>query len=157
MSGPLTPFLSALAQRPLVLDAALGTRLLAQGLDLSRDDPCLWCLDHPEAVLTLHQQDHQAGADVLFTNTFGASRANLARLGRANDANALLRAAVSLARQASGPDGFVAGSLGPVPNENIREYQRQVNALVDLDVDFLILETQHRRSRALDPRCAHHS
>ncbi len=146
MSAPVTRFLHALAHRPLVLDAAMGTRLLAQGLDLAHDDPCLWSLDRPEIVLDTHRQDRQAGADVLLTNTFGASRPNLARLGRSEDAEAILEAAVSLARQAAGPLGFVAGCLGPVPDHDLLEYQRQADHLADQGADLLILETQTAES-----------
>ena len=142
MSDRVSRFRETLARRPLVLDAALGTRLMGQGLDLSRDDPCLWCLDHPEAVVALHRQDRRSGSDVLLTNTFGASRSNLGRVGRSHDREAVLRAAVSLAREAAGAEGFVAGCLGPVPDEETREYQEQADVLVDRGVDLLILETQ---------------
>ena len=72
----------AVARGPVVLDAALGTRLLALGLDLATDDPALWNLSHPESVADLHRRDVGAGADALLTNTFGANRPRLARLGR---------------------------------------------------------------------------
>jgi methionine synthase I (cobalamin-dependent) len=138
--------MNSLSTHPLVLDAGIGTRLIALGLDLSRDDPCLWSLDHPDSVLALHHQDRQAGADVLLTNTFGASPSNLARLNRADDAAAVLRASVSLARQAAGPSGFVAGSIGPVLNHNLPEYQSQVDHFDRLGVDLLIFETQTAES-----------
>ena len=44
-------FLAALDRGPVVLDAAMGTRLIARGLDLRSDDPSLWNLTHPAEVL----------------------------------------------------------------------------------------------------------
>ena len=52
------------------------------------DDPCLWNLDRPEQVLDVHRRDARAGSRVLFTNTFGANRAWLARFGRGGDVGA---------------------------------------------------------------------
>ena len=50
-----------MARGPLVLDAAMGTRLIARGLDLAGDDPALWNLSHPEVVAELHRRDVAAG------------------------------------------------------------------------------------------------
>src|SRR3954470_1098837 len=102
-------FRAALARGPLLLDAALGTRLIARGLDPARDDPALWNLDRPDDVLDLHRRDVAAGADALLTNTFGATRLTLARLGRSDAVVEINRRAVALARQAAGPDRFVLG------------------------------------------------
>lgn len=142
----MSRFLDTLAQRPLVLDAALGTRLIGLGLDLATDDPCLWSVDHAGSVLKLHHDDRQAGADVLLTNTFGANRPNLARLGREHDLETLLPAAVALARQAAGPHGFVAGCIGLVPHNDINEYQFQVGHFHDLGADLILFETQTAES-----------
>src|SRR3954453_4253877 len=76
---------AAMARGPLVLDAAMGTRLIARGLDLLGDDPALWNLSHPGVVRELHARDVAAGSDAVVTNTFGANRIWLARYGRAKD------------------------------------------------------------------------
>ena len=47
MNGRL---LAALAARPLLLDGAMGTRLIRLGRERRIDDPALWNLSHPEAV-----------------------------------------------------------------------------------------------------------
>src|SRR5436309_3398152 len=93
--------LAAVQQGPLILDAAMGTRLCARGLDLRSDDPSLWNLTHPTEVLALHRRDVSAGSQVLFTNTFGANRSWLANYGRSDAVEALNRRAVELARQAA--------------------------------------------------------
>ena len=137
--------LEALANRPLVLDAATGLRLMALGLDLTRDDPALWNLDRPASVLDLHCRDASAGADVLTANTFGANRPTLERLGRSADLAAINRRAVQLAREAAGPDRFVLGSIGPgpigvVPRE--ADYSQQAAILLDAGADALLIETR---------------
>lgn len=137
---------------PLLLDAAMGTRLIARGLDLSGDDPCLWCLDRPEEVAEIHRLDVRAGADALTTNTFGANHAWLSRFGRADEAAEINRAAVAIAREAAGPDRLVLGCIGP--SATFREGEgpgplaEQAYALARAGVDALILET----CLASDPR-----
>jgi methionine synthase I (cobalamin-dependent) len=124
-----------------VLDAGLGTRLCARGLDLRRDDPCFWNLDHPDDVLDVHLRDAQAGSRVFFTNTFGANRSWLKRFGRGGDVEPLNRAAVKLARQAAGLSGFVVGDIGPSSAEHPGSAAEQAVVLADAGVDALILET----------------
>lgn len=125
---------------PLVLDAALGTRLLARGLDVEHDDPCLWNLARPGDVLDLHRRDAAAGSRVVLSNTFGANRVRLERLGR-SDVEAINRAAVALARRAIGAGGYVAGDIGPTAAARPRAALEQAEVLLDAGVDALVLET----------------
>ncbi|HEX8200837.1 MAG TPA: homocysteine S-methyltransferase family protein [Isosphaeraceae bacterium] len=138
-------FRAALARgRPLLLDAAMGTRLVARGLDLARDDPCLWTLDRPDDVLAVHRRDVAAGSDALLTNTFGANRRTLARLGRPDAVVEINRRAVALARQAAGADRFVLGSIGPQAVDDVDATREQVLALTEAGADALLLETHTR-------------
>lgn len=133
---------------PLVLDAAMGTRLFACGLDFDRDDPALWNLSRPDDVLDLHRRDVRAGADVVLANTFGASRPWLARFGRAEEVGAINAQAVALARAAAGPGRFVLGSIGPgAAIGDGSAYAEQALLLIAEGVDGLILET-HRIDQA---------
>ncbi|WZO99228.1 homocysteine S-methyltransferase family protein [Isosphaeraceae bacterium EP7] len=127
----------------LLLDAAMGTRLIARGLDLRDDDPCAWNLSRPDDVLDIHRRDVAAGSDVLLTNTFGANRAWLERLGLADRFVAINRAAVALARQAAGPDRLVFGGLGPtsVSSPDLGACRDQAVTLAEAGVDGLIFET----------------
>jgi methionine synthase I (cobalamin-dependent) len=133
--------LDAIHEGPLVLDAGMGTRLVDRGLDLRRDDPCLWNLDEPEQVLDIHRRDADAGSRVLFTNTFGANRARLGRLGRGGHVVTINRMAVEVARRASGPEGFVAGDIGPTCALEPGAAREQARILVESGVDALVLET----------------
>ena len=128
---------------PTLLDAALGTRLIARGLDLRDDDPALWNQAHPEAVAALHRADVAAGANALLTNTFGANRSWLARFGAGAraDVAALNRAGAALARDAAGPDRLVFGSIGPTAIGAAGALEEQAGLLVDAGVDGIFLET----------------
>lgn len=143
------PLAARLARAPILLDAAMGTQLIAQGLDLSWDDPCLWVDSHPDAVLAVHQGAIAAGAEALFTNTFGANRFWLTRFGRGSDVAPLNRRAVALARLATGPDRFVLGSIGPtVLGDGPGPLWEQAETLLDAGADGLVLET-FRHEQAL--------
>ena len=137
----ISRFLDRTARGPLLLDAAMGTRLIARGLDLEADDPCLWNLDRPGAVLDVHRRDIAAGAEAVFANTFGANRGWLDRFGRAGSVAAVNHAGVALARAAAGPDRFVVGSIGPTAAVDPATLREQVDALLDAGVEALALET----------------
>ncbi|MEO6812215.1 MAG: homocysteine S-methyltransferase family protein [Isosphaeraceae bacterium] len=141
-------FLDALRQRPLLLDAAMGTRLIARGLVLGHDDPCLWNLDRPDEVLGVHRLDVEAGADAVLTNTFGANRNMLVHYGREHDLIPINRDAVALAREAAGLDRFVIGCIGPMANQALNDSGEQAAILIDAGVDALVFET-HDVSEAL--------
>ena len=119
----------------------MGTRLIAAGLDLATDDPCLWNQSHPAAIRELHQRDVAAGAEAIFTNSFGANRSWLARFGSEAAVDAINSQAARLAREAAGPDRFVVGSIGPTAAVDEATLWGQVIALIEAGVDALALET----------------
>jgi 5-methyltetrahydrofolate--homocysteine methyltransferase len=138
---------AALARGPLVLDAAMGTRLVTRGLNLGADDPCLWNHDRPGEVAAIHARDVAAGAEALLTNTFGANRAWLARFGLPGRVVAINRRAVALARDAAGPDRLILGSIGPTAADDPVACREQAEALIEAGADALIFET-HRDAQA---------
>jgi 5-methyltetrahydrofolate--homocysteine methyltransferase len=140
-------FRETLVQGSILLDAAMGTRLIARGLDLATDDPCLWVADHADEVSRVHRLDVAAGSDALVTNTFGANRAWLGRFGRSGEVEAINRLGVELARLAAGPGRFVIGSIGPTASDHPPALIEQAEALVESGADALLLET-HRLDQA---------
>lgn len=134
-------FSAAIRGPALVLDAAMGTRLIALGLRIEDDDPALWNLSRPHAVAQVHFQDVNAGADAVVTNTFGASRAWLHRFGRADDVVAINREAVGLARAAAGSGRLVVGSIGPATADDPAGALEQADVLAEAGVDALLFET----------------
>jgi homocysteine S-methyltransferase len=144
-----------LAARPLLGDGAMGTLAQATGARLEGAGSEL-ALVAPELVGALHRRYLDAGAEVLQTHTYGASRLRLARHGlggRVRDVNlAAARLAVQVVEDAApGRPVFVAGSVspatsprtpGPVDPAGVRAAVReQVAALVAGGVDLLVLET----------------
>ena len=124
----------------------MGTRLIGRGLNLAFDDPALWVVDHPSAVLETHRLDVLAGSQALVTNTFGANRSWLDRFGRADEALTINRLAVQLARDA-GPGCYLIGSIGPTASDHSSALIEQAEALLEGGVDALLLET-HRLDQA---------
>jgi homocysteine S-methyltransferase len=115
-----SPFTDAMAERPLVLDGGLATRLEARGHDLSSD---LWSArlltDAPEEIVAAHRDFFNAGAVVATTASYQASFDGLSAAGidRAG-AEALIRRSVELAARArdgydDGVRRWVAASVGP--------------------------------------------
>ncbi|MEX2093574.1 MAG: homocysteine S-methyltransferase family protein, partial [Pirellulales bacterium] len=174
---------SLLAERILVLDGAMGTQIQALGYDERavrgqrfaahhkdlKNFADILCLTHPDAIEQIHRRYYAAGADVVETNTFGASPLGMEEFGLPL---ALVREinheAVALACRARDefnaktPDRprFVAGSIGPTTKQTAistkvddasyrgvtfdqmaDSYYAQVAALVEAGVDVLIPET----------------
>jgi methionine synthase I (cobalamin-dependent) len=92
-------------------DGAIGSELIALGLELSREPPEAWTLSRPEELRRLHRRYLEAGAEVIQTNTFGGSRPRLARAGLDGEIARVNRAAVAIAREAGAQ--VVVASLGP--------------------------------------------
>jgi methionine synthase / methylenetetrahydrofolate reductase(NADPH) len=106
-------FLEALRAAPLLFDGAMGSLLYERGVFFTRSFDEL-NLSQPELIEKVHQEYADAGADVIETNTFGANRMALARHGHADRVAEINRAAVALARRATGRhDLYVAGAVGP--------------------------------------------
>ncbi len=147
----MTPFLDALASRVLVCDGAMGTMLYGKGVFINRCFESL-NLSQPGLVSEVHREYLVAGADVIETNTFGASRLKLRAFGLGDQVHAINLAGARLAREAAGDRAYVAGAIGPLGVriepwgktgvDEAREYFReQAAALVEGGVDLLMLET----------------
>ena len=153
MSEQGESLLIAMKSRPLVMDAAMGTRLIAKGLSLDDPSDCsaIWNVTHPDDVAAIHALDITAGADVLLTNTFLANRIWLEPHGYGDRVKAINRRAASIARGAAGPDRFVVGSIGPTASDDASgaAYREQAEALAEAGVDALLLET-HTPSQAVE-------
>jgi 5-methyltetrahydrofolate--homocysteine methyltransferase len=103
------------ADGPIVADGAMGTMLMANGLEFG-DPPELWNLEHPEIIRRVQRGYLAAGAQVLLTNTFGGNRLRLELHGREDRVDQLNRTAAVLARvevDAADHPAIVAGDIGP--------------------------------------------
>ena len=167
-------------ERILILDGAMGTMIQQYGLtednfrgECFRELPGplkgnndLLCLTRPDIVADIHRKYLKAGADIIETNTFNATRVSQADYQTQDFVRDINREAARLARRIadefSTPDKprFVAGSVGPtnktcsmspdVNNPALRTltfdeladaYLEQMSALLEGGVDALLVET----------------
>ena len=96
--------------RPVRLDGGMGTMLQAKGLPVGAT-PELTALEHPEWLLDIHRAYVEAGAQILYANTFGANREKLSHCGRTVEE--IVPAAVALAKEAAQGRALVALDIGP--------------------------------------------
>src|SRR5499427_7653455 len=154
MGSSMNRMAERLARGPVLFDGAMGTELHARGVAPGR---CLEELNLVEPVLVsgTHRDYIAAGADVIETNTFNASRFGLGEHYLEHLVHEINLAGARLAveaRNASGRPVLVAGSVGPLgrPIEPVgsikrssaqRMFRERIEALVEGGVDLLVFET----------------
>jgi len=138
----------------MLVDGGMGTLLFSRGV------PQRACLEelvatHPELVRGAHREYLEAGAELIETLSFGANRYRLTAWGLARRVVHLNRRAASLARDArevTGRDALVGGSVGPLgpPARGGRAiaepaaraaFREQIEGLLEGGVDAIVLET----------------
>jgi methionine synthase / methylenetetrahydrofolate reductase (NADH) len=133
---------------PLVGDGGMGV-LVSSAVSRLRC-PEEANLRSPDSVVSLHLGFIRAGADLIETNTFGANRNKLRTQFLEDDVKAINEAAVKLARDArevSGRDVFIAGSIGPLGDlagpttDRAAIFAEQAELLEGRGVDLLLVET----------------
>ena len=101
----------------------------------------------PESVLSLHLNFIRAGAEIIETNTFGANRRKLAEQYLEDDLMAINESGVKIARDArevSGAEVFIAGSIGPLggpSKDRDAMFAEQAGLLEGRGVDLFMIET----------------
>ncbi len=95
----------------LMLDGGMGTMLQANGLEMG-GIPELLNFTHPEQIQSIHRAYIDAGANVIYTNTFGANRLKMAKTGRS--VNEIIAAAIANAKAAADDKALVALDIGPI-------------------------------------------
>ncbi|MGG3468152.1 methionine synthase [Neobacillus pocheonensis] len=162
---PKTSFSDQLKKRILVMDGAMGTML--QRANLTADDfggeeydGCNENLNltAPSVIANIHREYLQAGADIIETNTFGATSIVLDEYGLGYKAYEINKIAAMIAigevQKVYSEEWprFVAGSMGPTTktlsvtggttfDELAASYEEQALGLIDGGVDLLLLET----------------
>ncbi|MGZ4214866.1 MAG: homocysteine S-methyltransferase family protein [Solirubrobacteraceae bacterium] len=155
-------FLSATRERVLVYDGGMGATLEQFDLSLERDyklpGRCheALVLNRPDVIEGVHASMLEAGAHVLETDTFQASRLKLSEWGLEDHTHEINLKAAEIARKAAGDDRFVAGSIGPTgflpasddPSlgqiqfpELAQVFREQADGLLAGGVDLIIIET----------------
>jgi homocysteine S-methyltransferase len=142
--------------RVRVFDGAMGTMIYSKGVYINR------CYDElnlsaPELILEIHREYIKAGAEIIETNTYGASRLKLAAQGlddKLVDINVIAAELARKAAESAHQDVFVAGAIsplgiriepyGPTSVDEAKDlFKEQAAALLEGGVDCFVLETFH--------------
>ena len=155
-------YLSAISDHIVVFDGGMGATL--EMFDLTQEDygglagKCheALVLNRPDVIEGVHTSMIEAGAEVVETDTFQASRIKLDEWGLADHTEEINVKAAEIARKAAGPDRFVAGSIGPTGHlpasddptlgqirfpELVTVFTEQAGGLVKGGADLIIIET----------------
>jgi 5-methyltetrahydrofolate--homocysteine methyltransferase len=155
-------YLAALRERVVVFDGSMGATL--EQYDLSQADygglqgKCheALVLHRPDVIQALHESMIDAGAEVVQTDSFQASRLKLEEWGLGEHTLEINQRSAEIARAAVGDKHFVAGSIGPTGHlpasddptlgkitfrELVAVFEEQARGLVQGGADLLIIET----------------
>src|SRR3954471_3972710 len=155
-------FLAAVRERIVVFDGGMGATL--EQFDLSLEDDYklpgraheVLVLNRPDVIEGVHASMVDAGAQVVETDTFQASRLKLGEWGLGDETPEINRRAAEIARKAVGEQRFVAGSIGPTGHlpasddptlgqitfrELVETFTEQAQGLLEGGVDLVIIET----------------
>src|SRR4051812_25657678 len=158
----MNQFLDLLREKVIVYDGAMGTSIQERHLSLDDywgNEGCseILVLSKPDVIREIHADYLAVGADIVETNTFGATNIVLGEYNLQNKVAEINKAAVKLAREAADQFStkdkprFVAGSIGPttkIPSLGhigfdamVASYVEQKGALIQAGVDVLLIET----------------
>src|ERR687885_445681 len=155
-------YLAATRERVIVFDGGMGATL--EMFDLSQADygglegKCheALVLHRPDVIEGVHTSMLEAGAEVVETDTFQASRIKLDEWGLGEHTLEINTKAAQIARRAAGEERFVAGSIGPTGmlpasddptlgaisfRELVEVFTEQATGLVEGGADLIIIET----------------
>src|SRR6188474_3765694 len=155
-------FLAATRDRVVVFDGGMGATLEQFDLSLEKDyrlpGRCheALILNRPDVIQGVHESMVAAGAEVVETDTFQASRLKLDEWGLADHTHEINVKAAQIARQAVGENRFVAGSIGPTGHlpasedpslgqitfrELVTVFTEQAQGLLEGGADLIVIET----------------
>jgi 5-methyltetrahydrofolate--homocysteine methyltransferase len=143
----------------LVSDGAIGSLLLDKEIK-SGDCPEKINLENPDILKDIAQAYLNAGADIIQTNTFGASPLKLSDYGLDDQMVEINKNAFQATKSVIGSDAFVSGSIGPTgkmllpygdtnPEDLEKNYEKQIRVLIESGVDLLCIETMTDLNEAL--------
>jgi 5-methyltetrahydrofolate--homocysteine methyltransferase len=153
-------YLDLIAERTVVFDGAMGTRLQEAGLEGNNDH---FSITRPDVIESIHASYLEAGADVVETNSFQASRLRMTEWGVGDETRDINVAAARIARRCADEfetpsrPRYVAGAIGPsgmLPSSDdpalsgisfadlSEVFREQAAGLLEGGADLLVIETQ---------------
>jgi methionine synthase I (cobalamin-dependent)/5,10-methylenetetrahydrofolate reductase len=141
---------------PIVADGGMGALISAAVPRLRTPEEAV--LRAPDAVVSLHVSFINAGAELIETNTFGANRRKLGHHFLEDELERINSTAVKLARDArevTGRDVFIAGSIGPIGEQTTSRVRRELFAeqaqiLEGRGADLFMVETFYDLDELVD-------
>ena len=143
--------LEMIQKEGLLFDGAMGTMLINAGLTSGHVSD-YWNLEKPEEIQKIHKAYFDSGADIVTTNTFGASRIKLKKANLDTHTEEINTIAVKIANAVASKNQFVAGDIGSTgemmipfgvasPEEIQNNFAEQASFLKEAGVDAFIIET----------------
>ncbi|MFH2137240.1 MAG: homocysteine S-methyltransferase family protein [Candidatus Omnitrophota bacterium] len=140
-----------LKKRIMLLDGATGTELQKRGMPQGVC-PEVWCGENPDLIKAVHNDYIAAGADIIYTCTFGANRFKLTQYKNAKNVQRINKQLARIAQKAAAGKAFVAGDIGPTGKfvepfgpvlfeEMVEVFKEQVKGLISGGVDLFVIET----------------
>ena len=134
-----------------IADGAMGTMLMACGLKPG-DVPESFNLTQPEILEKIASLYLDAGAEIIQTNTFGASPLKLSFYSLDGKTEEINRNAVLAVRKVVGERAYISASCGPSgrllkpygdtePEDVYSSFERQLKTLIHSGVDIICIET----------------
>ncbi len=141
-------FNQIIKEKIVILDGAMGTMLINAGLKIG-EKPEMLNITSPETIVEIHTKYLKAGADIIYTNTFGANRFKLKdypyRLaiekGVQCAKTAVNNVKKGLIAYDMGSIGELVEPLGDVTFDQVYDAFKEQVLLVKDDVDLFVIET----------------
>ena len=151
----LLEFLTS-TKKTILLDGAMGTQLAEAGLEMGGKTN----ITYPDAVLSIHQQYAECGADMIITNTLTMNRINIESHKMDVDVTEVNLAGARLARSAVREGQYVLGDMGSTgkmlkpygdlsTDDAYSAFKEQAIILAEGGVDGIIIETMFDLAEAL--------
>ncbi|MCH8069977.1 MAG: homocysteine S-methyltransferase family protein [Candidatus Marinimicrobia bacterium] len=148
----MEPLLDRLSNGEIIVaDGAIGTILIQNGLKPG-DCPESFNLDKPDILKEITKLYLKSEAEIIQTNTFGASPMKLSSYGLEEKTEEINQKAVSIVKRIVNGNAYISGSCGPTggilqpygdvePDEIFQGFKRQIQALIIAGVDVICIET----------------
>ncbi len=150
---------SLIENKPLLFDGAMGTSI--QKLGLGELEPLeLLSVKYPEELIKIHEDYFKAGANIIETNTFGASRPRLKLHNLEDKVEEINKSSARFSLSCRSENTFICGSVGPTglliepyggtKKATVKNYfKEQIGFLLKEGVDIVLIETMISLDEAL--------